>query len=114
MPMSEEIEVIDLNALRAAKEYRRKMGWVYLVRASNNMGPVKIGWSQTPEARLKLMHWGSPTDLTFIFKVWAPQSFETELHRRLKKYRVRGEWFNLNNRQLTSLLKFIYKRYPVG
>ena len=90
------------------------MGWIYLVRAKKGNGPIKIGWSSRPTERLRLMHWGSPVELEFIDLRWGPRIFEAEIHRKLRKHKLRGEWYSLAPKELEDLLVFIHERCPLG
>lgn len=67
-------------------------GWVYFIRAVQT-GRIKIGFSSSPERRLKELEYGCPEDLELVTKI--PGSFfrEHDLHRQFAAHRARGEWF---------------------
>jgi hypothetical protein len=90
-----------------------RLGWIYIVRAANGSGPVKIGWSKRPSERLKLMHWGSPVELEFIDIRRAQERVERDLHRRLKRYRLRGEWYDLPPEILIDVIVELQDKAPL-
>lgn len=72
-----------------------KKTYVYLIKCE---GFVKIGNAHDPEKRMKDMQVGNPFELELIAKLpfegkRAAHTYEMELHHRLRKHRVRGEWF---------------------
>ncbi len=83
---------------------QRELGesYVYLVACGDF---VKIGLAADPQKRLAMMQTGNPIELTII-KVWhtlTPQIDEECLHAQYEKYRVRGEWFKIPQKQLALL-----------
>ena len=85
------------------KPYIQKPQKTYLIK-DNNTGYYKIGKSVDPKTREKTLQAEKPTYTTV--KVWN-KNIETELHRKYKKYRKRGEWFELNKIQV----KYICTHY---
>lgn len=69
---------------------------------------MKIGiTTRGSHKRIKELQTGSSRDLT-IFKrinVEHPLKLEKELHKKYKKQRVRGEWFNISKNDVLGLLK---------
>jgi hypothetical protein len=61
-------------------------------------GPIKIGLSKTPFARINELQPGNPYDLRLLF-YYKPdydltiQQMEHFLHKRFAKYQVNKEWF---------------------
>lgn len=55
-------------------------------------GPIKIGRSINPPARLRSLQTGCPDRLFLI--ATALGDIEKDLHRRFGYSRIRGEWFN--------------------
>lgn len=67
---------------------------IYLVKAVGTQY-VKIGVASNPIARIRGLQTGMPTDLTILAAAYWPDSNERRLHRVLRQYRTRGEWFVL-------------------
>lgn len=69
------------------------MGLVYFMRRADGIGPIKIGYSKLPEARLVAMQVWSPEILSIIAS--APGTFldEKRLHNQFGECRLHGEWF---------------------
>jgi len=70
--------------------------YVYFIQA--RYGAIKIGHSSDPEARLRCLQTGTSKPLRLIAKFpfesrAEAAGLERELHRKLHKYRCRGEWF---------------------
>lgn len=68
-------------------------GFVYVVGRGEQGDPVKIGWSGTPEKRLKELQTGSPHLLRLLDRHPGPDDLETFLHDRFAPLRLHGEWF---------------------
>lgn len=58
---------------------------------------VKIGVSRHPEKRLRDLQVGAPADLVLLGTIPGSTAEEADLHRRLAKSAVRGEWFDLTD-----------------
>jgi len=56
-------------------------------------GPVLIGWSRSPERRLKEFQEHSPYDLVLRKVVAGTVKLECALHQRWDHYRLLGKWF---------------------
>lgn len=56
-------------------------------------GPIKIGRSSNPHARLKALQTGSPTRLALLCHAAGQGHLESRFHQELAEYRVHGEWF---------------------
>jgi hypothetical protein len=65
---------------------------VYFIRSGDD-GPVKIGVSWNPAARIKSLAEASPVALRIIRVVDGNHQIERQLHARYKSLRLRGEWF---------------------
>lgn len=57
-------------------------------------GPIKIGHSVNPTARLVDLQMGSHEDLRILATMPGGLRKERELHRRFAAHRLRGEWFS--------------------
>jgi hypothetical protein len=75
----------------------RRTPYVYLMRHTN--GLTKIGFSYSPQAREKTLQAEDPR-LRLIATKQAHKNVETRLHRIFSDKRVRGEWFDLSNREV--------------
>lgn len=80
--------------------------FVYFIRASS--GPIKIGSSLDPRARLRALQIGSPVRLRLMAVVpCSPaQVQEMELHRRFGALRSHGEWFRPGRTLLAYIEQF--------
>jgi hypothetical protein len=59
---------------------------------------MKIGKSRNPEERLKQMQTGCPGEMKMMAKIRCRSEMhalyvERLIHRNLKRYHIRGEWF---------------------
>ena len=81
-------------------------GIVYIVRADGTTR-IKIGRSALPGPRLASLETASPYRLKVLRQIPAQDSafLERLLHQRYKRYRQKGEWFELPADVLHSLLQ---------
>lgn len=73
------------------------VGHVYVVGISDN--PVKIGSARDVKARLHALQIGNADTLTLFHKeptIHSLQKAESAVHRELKEFRRRGEWFDVS------------------
>jgi len=79
---------------------------VYLICAEIGGERVhKIGYTRrTPEQRIKEFKTGNASDFYIVdsFKSKWGTKIEAALHRRLKPFKINGEWFQLNDEQVKS------------
>lgn len=72
--------------------------FIYIIQSQS--GPVKIGYSQDPEKRLKQLQTGSSDKLTLHAKINVEKEhvklLEKTIHRMNSHKRIDGEWFDLN------------------
>jgi T5orf172 domain. len=73
------------------------MSHIYAIRIVDQPF-VKIGWAVDPVRRMNNLSCGSPfrMELMATLKVDDAKKAEGEVHRALHRFRVRGEWFHLN------------------
>lgn len=69
------------------------MKQVYFLRRADGVGPIKIGCSVVPAARLKAMQVWSPHPLEVAAAVPGGFNDEKRLHNQFAEYRLHGEWF---------------------
>jgi len=90
------------------KTKRRKVkpltGQVYFIRARCEGNPIKIGYSINPKARIKALQTASPVKLRLLKTIPGNRQIERALHRKFKKYRLRGEWFK-GSKELLQYIK---------
>ncbi len=78
---------------------------VYLIRQGDTT-LVKIGCSGNVRARIQNLQIGNPSKLSIVLVAEeAGQSIETDLHRLLSGLRRRGEWFDLDDGTIDTLVK---------
>jgi hypothetical protein len=78
-------------------------GFVYFIKPVGQDGPIKIGHSTFPPARLASLQTWSPVELELVAHFPAPRQVETDLHDRFARWQLRGEWFEAS-RELTDLI----------
>jgi hypothetical protein len=72
-------------------EYQRSV-FLYFIQAES--GPIKIGISDNVERRLANIRNQLYEDATLLAVFHGDRRLEQRLHRSLKRYRLRGEWFD--------------------
>ena len=65
---------------------------VYFIQADKN-GPIKIGVSNNPSARLRQLQTGSHASLNLLAVIDGDMKKEHEIHKMFEKFRTDGEWF---------------------
>jgi predicted component of type VI protein secretion system len=84
---------------------RAASSWIYFAQASEG-GPVKIGTSRNPAARIRELSVASATGLRLLTQEEGGRRDELELHRRFADARMHGEWFQ----PVPELLEYIRAR----
>lgn len=92
-----------------------KEGYVYFILNKNNNGEVievKVGRSANPSARFaehkkKYEEFGFDLEMVKTIKTDDCVALETEIHRKLKDYQIRKEWF-LASEHVINLLRHDY------
>lgn len=90
--------------------------WVYLMKDLDT-GYHKIGKSKDPNSRLyQLTKQDTKQPLANNFEIveawWVPERTESEMHSRFWQRRVRGEWFDLQEEDMTTLLMLFQPFQP--
>lgn len=75
---------------------------VYFIQQGED-GPIKIGFSKNPEARLKQLQPSTPAPLRILRTIQGGRSREQSIHGRFQNDRLKGEWF----RPTPELLEYI-------
>lgn len=70
------------------------MGEHLYILQSKGSGAIKVGRSSDPEQRLHQLQTGSATELRIILLARAFGLHEKRVHRELRKFRLKGEWFS--------------------
>lgn len=86
-----------------AREEKRRDGYVYLIQADN--GVYKIGRSQNPKSRIKRLGITLPYEIGVIHLIKSNQYIKAEkqLHDRFASKRLKGEWFDLSDDDVTEI-----------
>jgi len=79
----------------------RRTTYVYFAGAED--GPIKIGFAEDPEARLRILQTSYPYALRILGTIEGGQELERSYHRRFSKFRMRGEWFNRHPELLDAI-----------
>ena len=80
---------------------------VYFIRDAERL-EVKIGYSYSPERRMKALQSGHRRPLQLLKTLPGARAEEAALHRRFKEYKIWGEWFHLTGK----LARFIGRKRP--
>lgn len=73
-----------------------QMGYVYVIGVDIR-SPVKIGFSANPWARLKEIASNHPEHISVLASFKAEKRTESTLHKILKPFRTKNEWFSITN-----------------
>ena len=70
----------------------------------------KIGFSKTPESRLKQLQTGNPEDLHLHYTIDVNEDcvnvLEKYLHKDIGYKRIKGEWFSMTKKEVIDYLIF--------
>ncbi len=80
-----------------------RLGYVYFIADDD---AIKIGYSLCPEGRLADIQANTSRPLRLLAKVCGSMDDERRLHDHFAEYRIKGEWFRLNDR-LKDMLRQI-------
>lgn len=78
-----------------------RRGFIYFIRAEG--GPVKIGFSQNPSARINDLRCGSPANFVLLGSIPGTMRQETEWHQRFAALRIDREWFSPADELLNAI-----------
>jgi hypothetical protein len=84
-------------------------GYVYLLKAVSPENHYKIGLSSKPTKRIETLNVKLPFPITPIHVAYVDDMRGTEslLHERYASKRVRGEWFCLEDSDVTEIIEFL-------
>ena len=89
------IDLVDIN--KPAKPVELDNFYLYAISTQDQ---VKVGYSKNPKTRLKTLQTGSSSDLSLEWYKYCASSDkeariqERILHRKIKRFKIRGEWFH--------------------
>ena len=83
---------------------------VYLMKDNNN-NLYKIGVSNNPQKRLKTFQTGNAGDVELIYEIEcdSPHIVEGTLHKYFRTYKVKNEWFDLDNEVVNNFKNLCLK-----
>lgn len=86
---------------RQAPTWRVNKGHLYFIGA--DVGPIKIGCSHNPKARLKELQTSSPYKLRILAILEDAGFEEAAYHQWFAAHRLHGEWFEPHDALLTEI-----------
>ena len=99
---------------------RRSGRYVYVIsrvdRQGRPVGPSKVGIAKDPERRLRAFQTANARKLVLYetFGVRNARALEQAVHRRLRPYRMKGEWFALPPEQAVAAVRMTMGRPRPG
>ena len=100
----EGLSLRDEGTLRLAPMSRLNEGFIYLIRTwSRTEQFFKIGWSRTPNLRIKDLRIGCPFPMEIVDVCAGTVEKERELHAFYAHRHVTGEWFALTVDEVNHL-----------
>ena len=89
------------------------MSYIYIIGSEHF--PYKIGFSKTPEKRVKSLQTGHPNKLSLLYtKKVSEQNIkkiEKQIHKAISYKRTKGEWFNIILEDAISEVNYAVIRY---
>ncbi len=81
-----------------------QVGYIYFIKEVES-GRVKIGFSNSPEKRLKSLQTANPNRLMIvnIVRVSDTRKCETDIKSQLKVYQIKGEWYDIPDKTEINL-----------
>lgn len=102
--MGERSDKIAGRRLNTGKHLKCIKGYIYFIQGECG-GAIKIGYSETPENRLKTLQTGYPDMLKTLLLVPGNEDTEKMFHRKYEKLRLNGEWFKPEKELLEEIEK---------
>lgn len=93
--------------LKELKEVKKNIDKIYTYLMFDGLY-YKIGKSKNPEKRLKQIQTSNPLSLLLEY---SDKVDEKNLHKLYSNYRIKNEWFNLNDKQVEEIKYFFKKGY---
>lgn len=85
---------------------------IYYIQRGED-GPIKVGFSDNPDRRLKELQTGSGEPLRILAVIPGDRALEKEIHVRLQGCRGVGEWFKPGALELEYLQRLMNVQYEV-
>jgi len=86
---------------------------IYFIQVGDK-GAVKIGFAKDVEKRFAALQTGNHETLKLLKEIQGEIELEQEIHSLLKKYHVRGEWYNPDVMQNVMLKSIINSNGNLG
>lgn len=72
---------------------------LYFIKINRKKGPIKVGVTMDIDERLRSLQTANPYELKVLASICCKSKrhafeLEQDIHVKLKRYRVRGEWFS--------------------
>ena len=80
-----------------------KEEYIYFIQQGDD-GPIKIGYSTDVTERIRRMRTCSPYEIYIRLVISGNLDFEKNIHKKFKKYKMRGEWFQ-NTKEIREYIK---------
>lgn len=102
----ERINELNSHQKRNNPALKKKKGFVYLMRSENDK--YKIGYSKDPKKRLKSLQNDTPFALECLRVIQTDDmtKLERDMHKHYKDRRIVGEWFSLNDEDVSYFMKY--------
>lgn len=92
--------------------YFEDLTFTYLMK-DHFTGFTKIGKSRTPWARETTLQ-SQNISVALMYYAFSETSLEKQLHEEYKEFRIKGEWFNLDEAQVSELVRKIWSSHPIN
>ena len=84
--------------------------FLYII-GSDNTSPIKLGIANNPKKRIKQLQTGNSEKLSIHHTLQLPydncRTFERILHYSLRRYRLKGEWFDMSPKEAFDYITFL-------
>ena len=87
-----EIREKERQAAKAAAAAQPSKTYIYFIQQGDD-GPIKVGYSTSPEERLRALQTASPYSLRLLKVVEGGEALEKQIHTRFAENQLQGEWF---------------------
>jgi hypothetical protein len=101
----EGVSLVDLLNMPLPKKEpnpKKENDYLYIINKQGT-SEYKIGRSVDPEKRMKTLQTGNSEPLILILKKLGYGKYEDNIQKILKKYNIRGEWYDLPQKILFSV-----------
>ncbi len=88
----------------------RSLPMVYAL-ATSDLKLVKIGMTKSPRQRFINIQSACPFEVSLWLGIRTPipRKVEKDLHKKLEKFKTKGEWFSLSDEMLDGLIEYFNK-----